>query len=37
MQAVLTVEGTFKIVTQKETPPNSETSAATCDFYQRTE
>jgi len=35
MRAVLTAEGAFKIITWKETPPNSETSATTCDFYRR--
>jgi hypothetical protein len=35
MRAVLTAEGAFKIVTRKETPPNSETSATARDFYRR--
>jgi len=35
MRAVLTAEGAFKVVTWKETPPNSETSAASRDFYRR--
>jgi len=35
MRAVLTADGAFKIVTRKETPPNSETSATARDFYRR--
>jgi len=35
MRAVLTAVGAFKIVTQKETPPNPETSVAARDFYRR--
>ena len=34
MRAVLTSEGTFKIVTRKETPRNSETSVTAHDFYR---
>jgi len=35
MRAVLTEEGAFKIITRKETPANSETSATARDFYRR--